>query len=383
MLLRHFFYFEQTVNQQTNAEKATHTTTTTTAINSTASSAKLIHVTIMPCPDKKLEASRRDFFEAGEEPDVNLVLTTTEVLEMITSGTEKNKKNTKNSTKIFDVIQEIQEMKQQNEAKKKQEEAQQTQQERQEQPEESIMLPRITATTISLADIESIFPIRNQSSSSSSTTTTMNSTTAVSISTTSTTNISTGNGSGGYLDYIFRRAAKELFNVVVDGPLLFQKTKNPDLSYTELIIDGTTVLKFAKAYGFRSIQTVVRQLKRKKCRYDYIEVMACPSGCLNGGGQIRGSNSMQTKEILKTTKLKFHETNDATDVTNTRTVYDPMQSITSNYFYQKWFKEDEGVGDEKRNEVTPFGSRKIVKELHTQYHSIAKMEEIAPMFATW
>ena len=81
-----------TVNQQTNAEKATHTTTTTTAINSTASSAKLIHVTIMPCPDKKLEASRRDFFEAGEEPDVNLVLTTTEVLEMITSGTEKKQK---------------------------------------------------------------------------------------------------------------------------------------------------------------------------------------------------------------------------------------------------------------------------------------------------
>jgi iron only hydrogenase large subunit-like protein len=32
---------------------------------------------------------------------------------------------------------------------------------------------------------------------------------------------------------------------------------------------------------------VIRKLKSARCDYDYIELMACPSGCLNGGGQIK------------------------------------------------------------------------------------------------
>jgi len=47
------------------------------------------------------------------------------------------------------------------------------------------------------------------------------------------------------------------------------------------------VLKFAAAYGFRNIQNIMMNIKRGKCDYDYIELMACPKGCLNGGGQIK------------------------------------------------------------------------------------------------
>lgn len=52
-------------------------------------------------------------------------------------------------------------------------------------------------------------------------------------------------------------------------------------------IDGKPVLKFAQAYGFRNIQNIVRKIKQGKCEWDYVELMACPSGCLNGGGQIK------------------------------------------------------------------------------------------------
>jgi iron only hydrogenase large subunit-like protein len=38
------------------------------------------------------------------------------------------------------------------------------------------------------------------------------------------------------------------------------------------------VLRFAAVYGFRNIQTLVRKIKMKRCEYDYVEVMACPSG---------------------------------------------------------------------------------------------------------
>ena len=41
-----------------------------------------------------------------------------------------------------------------------------------------------------------------------------------------------------------------------------------------------------QAYGFRNIQTLVQKMKRHACDYDFVEIMACPSGCLNGGGQV-------------------------------------------------------------------------------------------------
>ncbi|KAI1180624.1 iron only hydrogenase large subunit domain-containing protein [Nemania sp. FL0916] len=72
---------------------------------------------------------------------------------------------------------------------------------------------------------------------------------------------------------------------------------------------GETVFKAARYYGFRNIQNLVRKLKpirpsrmpgarsvgvaRKAAgkstgpEYDYVEVMACPGGCTNGGGQIK------------------------------------------------------------------------------------------------
>jgi len=53
-----------------------------------------------------------------------------------------------------------------------------------------------------------------------------------------------------------------------------------------------------RCYGFRNIQNLVRKLKGKRPRvsrkkangsehgWDYVEVLACPSSCINGGGQL-------------------------------------------------------------------------------------------------
>jgi hypothetical protein len=66
-------------------------------------------------------------------------------------------------------------------------------------------------------------------------------------------------------------------------------------------------MKCARFYGFRNIQNLVRKLKPARpsklpgvarrnmngnsdggaSEYAYVEVMACPGGCTNGGGQIR------------------------------------------------------------------------------------------------
>ena len=48
--------------------------------------------------------------------------------------------------------------------------------------------------------------------------------------------------------------------------------------------------KGARVYGFKNIQNLIRQLKTAPSnsrQYQYIELMACPGGCFNGGGQIK------------------------------------------------------------------------------------------------
>jgi NADP-reducing hydrogenase subunit HndD len=48
---------------------------------------------------------------------------------------------------------------------------------------------------------------------------------------------------------------------------------------------GDTKLKVAVANGLGNARMLLEDIKNKKCHYDYIEVMACPGGCIGGGGQ--------------------------------------------------------------------------------------------------
>ena len=64
---------------------------------------------------------------------------------------------------------------------------------------------------------------------------------------------------GGYLQYLFRTAARELFGVDVpwDQPLALKTLRNADFQEVSLERGGHAVLRFALAYGFRNIQTIV------------------------------------------------------------------------------------------------------------------------------
>jgi iron only hydrogenase large subunit-like protein len=114
-------------------------------------------------------------------------------------------------------------------------------------------------------------------------------------------------GSGGYAEYIFKYAAKEIFGVVHDEPLVYHPGRNPDMKEISLEVGGEKVLTFALAYGFRNIQTILRKMKQNKCPYDYVEIMACPSGCLNGGGQVRPADVRLAKEIAVNVGVLFHD----------------------------------------------------------------------------
>lgn len=115
-------------------------------------------------------------------------------------------------------------------------------------------------------------------------------------------------GSGGYLEYVFRVAAKELYNRDIPlGQLELVTGRNPDIKECRLNDnEGKPLLRFAAAYGFRNIQGLMRKLKLGRCEYDYVEVMACPSGCLNGGGQVKPTGNQSAQALIEQLEGLYH-----------------------------------------------------------------------------
>eukprot|EP01062_Namystynia_karyoxenos_P032368 TRINITY_DN2385_c1_g1_i1.p1 TRINITY_DN2385_c1_g1~~TRINITY_DN2385_c1_g1_i1.p1 ORF type:complete len:619 (+),score=190.68 TRINITY_DN2385_c1_g1_i1:95-1858(+) len=69
-------------------------------------------------------------------------------------------------------------------------------------------------------------------------------------------------------------------------------------------------LRFAVCYGFQNIRNLVRVTRSRPAlfrQYDFIEVMACPDGCLNGGGQVRAKAEESNRQLLSRVQRLFHE----------------------------------------------------------------------------
>ncbi|KAI3204319.1 hypothetical protein CBS147311_3994 [Penicillium roqueforti] len=152
--------------------------------------------------------------------------------------------------------------------------------------------------------------------------------------------------SGGYLHQVLMTfQARNL-----GSELVINRGRNVDVvEYVLMSQEGQTILKAARYYGFRNIQNLVRKLKPARMSrlpgakpaarpvarpaagrrqpisrnavstsssgsdYAYVEVMACPGGCTNGGGQIRVEDARETLGISQgealdvSMKLSPHE----------------------------------------------------------------------------
>ena len=232
---------------------------------------RVYHATVMPCFDKKLEASREDFLEeVTNTKDVDCVITTLEIEDML-----------KREQKLLENC------------------------------------PNIKLDTI-LDGFDS--KIRSNE----------------------------GSGSGGYSDHLFRFMAKNIFSQSLDS-LCYKTLKNSDFREVTLEKDGKTVLKFAIANGFRNIQNLVQKLKRKRCDYDFVEILACPSGCLNGGAQLRAEQETSAKELIRSLEEKHLKMDKSF----------PEQNLQLQRLIQDWGLDKD---TEKRSKV-----------VMTSYHEVEKM----------
>jgi iron only hydrogenase large subunit-like protein len=94
--------------------------------------------------------------------------------------------------------------------------------------------------------------------------------------------------SGGYMNALYRsiRGQDDGQVMPLDAEVPIRTGRNADVRECDLQLQDGRTLHFAILNGFRNIQALVRKIKLKKCTYDYVEVMACPSGCVNGAGQL-------------------------------------------------------------------------------------------------
>ena len=53
---------------------------------------------------------------------------------------------------------------------------------------------------------------------------------------------------------------------------------------SEVDLNGTKV-RIAVAHGLKNARVIMESIKAGKCDYTFIEIMACPGGCIGGGGQ--------------------------------------------------------------------------------------------------
>lgn len=233
---------------------------------------RIYHVTVMPCYDKKLEASREDFFnEAIDSRDVDCVITSIEIEQML--GAQE-----------VDLTTE----------------------------------PRTAMDWPWDAEVptHSVYGFEYS-------------------------------GSGGYAEHLFKYAAKELFGQTV-GQVNFKSLRNPDFKEVSLEVGGKCVLSFAIANGFRNIQNLVQKLKRGKCTYHYVEVMACPSGCLNGGAQIRPGGGDSVRE-MNAQLVEFYQKL-------------PQSTVDGNAINEVYGRFFDGIDSDKAKSL-----------LHTAYHAVEKM----------
>lgn len=233
---------------------------------------RMYHVTVMPCYDKKLEASREDFYsEVNQSKDVDCVITSIEIEQML----DMHKLNLMDCEAI------------------------------------SMDWPWDTPE-----------PSTHMWAHESS-------------------------GSGGFSDHIFKYAAKELFGMDVTH-FEYKNLRNPDFREIVLEKDGQLLLRFAVANGFRNIQNLVQKLKRGKSSYHYVEVMACPSGCLNGGAQIRPDSGTPARELTSQLEELYRKLpQSCPDNNDTKFIY-------ANYL--------DGTFSDKAKSL-----------LHTNYHAVEKM----------
>jgi NADP-reducing hydrogenase subunit HndD len=107
-------------------------------------------------------------------------------------------------------------------------------------------------------------------------------------------------------------------------------------------------VKVAVASGLANAKLLLNKVKSGEASYHFIEIMGCPGGCVNGGGQPQVPASIRNFSDVRALRAKVLYDQDSSS---------PVRKSHENEGIQKLYKEYLGAP----------GSHKAHKLLHTTY----------------
>ena len=95
---------------------------------------------------------------------------------------------------------------------------------------------------------------------------------------------------------------------------------------------GKTTVKVAVASGLGNARKVIEDIKSGKKDYTFVEIMACPGGCINGGGQPYIHDEVRNNTDLKALRAKALYDYDKTRKVRTSHTTPAVETLYKEYF---------------------------------------------------
>lgn len=152
---------------------------------------------------------------------------------------------------------------------------------------------------------------------------------------------------GGVMEAALRTAVETLTGETL-GSLDFEEVRGTKgIKEASYLVNGLEV-KVAVASGLANAREILEKIRRGEAEYHFIEIMACPGGCVNGGGQPQVPAEVRNFQDIRALRAKVLYQNDAQKA---------LRKSHENPSIQKLYAEYLGEP----------GSHKAHKILHTSY----------------
>ncbi len=115
---------------------------------------------------------------------------------------------------------------------------------------------------------------------------------------------------GGVMEAALRTAAEVITGKSLDNPEFHDVRGMQGVKEASYDLDGTQI-KVAIASGTKNAKILMDKVKDGTADYTFIEIMGCPGGCINGGGQPVQPASVRNTVDLKALRAKALYENDA------------------------------------------------------------------------
>ena len=153
---------------------------------------------------------------------------------------------------------------------------------------------------------------------------------------------------GGVMEAALRTAVWKLTGETSDSPIEFKEVRGIEgIKEATYEVAGLKV-KVAVASGLKNANEVLTKIKNGEADYQFVEIMACPGGCVNGGGQPQVSGSVRNFVDVRGLRAKALYDQDAAM---------PVRKSHENEAVKKLYEEYLGQP----------GSHKAHETLHTTY----------------